>query len=135
LGRLPVRVRSRAREPGSRERDCATGDQPGLHLQLEPAGLHGGISLCQLADLLGFALEDADPAEPPSRLPEERARCEQVTRRLELGEMVQVRVLQRRGGVLAELWRVRRREEEDDGVSVELHATMLEVSDQQYFPK
>jgi hypothetical protein len=47
---------------------------------------------------------------------------------VQLGEMVQMCVLQRVGGFLVQVWRVGRRKQENGGVSVEPHLAMLVAS-------
>src|SRR5919204_3973873 len=108
------------RRPGERAR----WDHPRDHLELEHARPHGRVLLAEPSRLVGLDVEDADAAQPAARIAE-RAGCNQMTRLVELGQMIQVAVVNRGLRLLIELRRLRRRGQEHYGEAIELHAAML----------
>jgi hypothetical protein len=99
------------REPCRREVSRAPRDEPRYDHEVEAARDHRGILLAQLPCPLGADAEDAEPAIERALAAEEGAGCEQVARLVQLGQVVQMRVLQLARRLLVELGGIIRRQE------------------------
>ena len=117
-------ARASAAERGKRACEKAIAPRGTIHgsTSTEYSPARTGVLLLEGARLLGLDPEDAQPPEPPVRVPEQRSGREQVPGLVEIREVRHVRVLQRVGRRAVELRSVRPQDQQGDGEAVEFHA-------------
>jgi hypothetical protein len=107
----------------------AGGHRPRQDFELEHSGLNCRILFGKRTRLFEIAAEEADAADPPLLLRvARRSGGQELTRLVQRGEEGEMPVLQFSGSLVVELRRVVRRQQQDDGIAVEVHLPMLILS-------